>query len=29
MSPETARRNAKKRAELGYVNLYPEFRKDG
>ena len=26
MSPEVARRNAKKRAELGYVNLYPEFR---
>ena len=26
MSPEVARRNANKRAELGYVNLYPEFR---
>ena len=26
MSPEKASQNAKKRAELGYVNLYPEFR---
>jgi len=26
MSKEKARANAKKRVELGYVNLYPEFR---
>lgn len=26
MSQERARQNAKKRVELGYVNLYPEFR---
>ena len=27
MSNEKARENAKKRVEMGYVNLYPEFRK--
>ncbi|MEL0111429.1 MAG: carboxymuconolactone decarboxylase family protein [Rickettsiales bacterium] len=27
MSREVARENARKRAELGYVNLYPEFQK--
>ena len=26
MSKEKARENAKKRVEMGYVNLYPEFR---
>ena len=28
MSAERARENAKKRVELGYVNLYPEFREN-
>jgi len=27
MSPETARKHAEKRVELGYVNLYPAFAK--
>ena len=27
MTRDAARKNAKKRAELGYVNLYPEFKK--
>jgi hypothetical protein len=27
MTRDVARENAKKRAKLGYVNLYPEFQK--